>query len=86
ACGFVGNDFKSLAEYSKTFTEALPKQYASWLENSRAFYAAYLKEQLRLAALFDAAGWELPAADSPGATTVLRPVHHYSAVERRMAT
>ncbi|MGZ8754858.1 MAG: hypothetical protein ACXW15_06675 [Acidimicrobiia bacterium] len=40
----------------------------------------------RLAALFDAAGWELPAADSPGATTVLRPVHHYSAVERRMAT
>ena len=39
----------------------------------------------RLAALFGAAGWELPSADSPGAATVLRPVHHYSAAERRLA-
>lgn len=52
ACGFQGSDWSGLTVFALRFVAGTASEYAAWLQNSQAFYAAYLREQLRLAALF----------------------------------
>lgn len=53
-CGFKGGDWSHFIEFARNVqaTELNSEKYALWLENTRLFYGSYLKEQLRLAALF----------------------------------
>jgi peptidoglycan/xylan/chitin deacetylase (PgdA/CDA1 family) len=65
ACGFRGSTWNELMAFAKRFEaeQASGASYAPWLQNSRAFYGAYLKEQLRLAALFPHPTSEIMALD-----------------------
>lgn len=53
-CGYRGTTWAEFITFAKHFEKILGSDptYARWLESSRNFYRAYLKEQLRLAALF----------------------------------
>jgi peptidoglycan/xylan/chitin deacetylase (PgdA/CDA1 family) len=53
-CGFKGGDWDAFVTFAKRVEtrELSIARYALWLDNTRRFYASYLKEQIRLAALF----------------------------------
>lgn len=51
-CGFEGANFTELLAFSAEFSAKLPERYQLWSRMTRDFHAIYVKEQLRLAALF----------------------------------
>jgi len=65
-CGFKGGTWEQFIDFAKRVEsqDLEAKKYQAWLTNSRHFYAAYLKEQLRLAALFPAPTSEILKVDS----------------------
>lgn len=54
ACGFKGDSWESFIAFAMRVEsqELSTDQFKAWLANTQLFYASYLKEQLRLAALF----------------------------------
>jgi peptidoglycan/xylan/chitin deacetylase (PgdA/CDA1 family) len=54
ACGFQGSRWSELTTFANRFVtgQIAGEKYVGWLNNSQVFYTAYLREQLRLAALF----------------------------------
>ena len=64
-CGFQGTSWEAFIAFARRQEkEHLAKPpYSAWLANSHGFYPVYLKEQLRLAALFPRPSSEILALD-----------------------
>jgi peptidoglycan/xylan/chitin deacetylase (PgdA/CDA1 family) len=77
-CGFHGG-WAELAAFGNQFADRLEDdpRYRPWLDDTRAFYRTYLKEQLRLAALFPRISSEILTVDSAELTGEQLPDGHF---------
>lgn len=78
-CGFSGGGWDGMLALARRVSDQLQADpgYRPWLENTRSFYRAYLREQLRLAALFPRITSEILTLDPAEVTGGELPDGHF---------